>query len=94
MHTGPCPVGTYGTTAAPATAYGLKSSDECTDCPEKFYCPRKGMTTAESNDYVCKDGYLCAAGSETEEGSTICPIDSYCIAGTQYPCAEGTYSLV
>ena len=33
----PCDVGKYGPSA------GLTSSEECDDCPEKFYCPKTGM---------------------------------------------------
>ena len=84
----PCAIGTYGSKP------GLKSSDECTACPEKFYCPKKGMTESTKNSYPCKDGYICGAGSSVATGTAACPKDSYCTAGNTTPCLAGTYSLV
>ena len=70
------------------------SSDQCTPCTEKFYCPKKGMKAADVATYPCKDGFLCATGSITEEGSSICPFDNVCQAGTQTLCPAATYSLI
>ena len=69
-HSYPCPIGKYGLDVG-----GKSSVLDCVDCPEEFYCPRKGMTESEKNDYPCKDGYICNAGSSEEEGSELCPID-------------------
>ena len=52
------------------------------------------MTSTDVANYPCKDGYLCAEGSTTETGSTLCPFDHYCQAGTQTKCATATYSLI
>ncbi len=52
-HLYPCPVGRLGLTTA--TAYGLKTVGECTSCPEKKYCDRRGLSTATAD---CKNGYL------------------------------------
>ena len=52
------------------------------------------MTTATSTTFKCKAGYICAAGSSTEEGSTACGIDQYCVDGTPTTCSAGTYSLI
>ena len=52
------------------------------------------MSGTDHTSYPCKDGFLCDAGSQTEEGSQPCPIDSFCTAGAATTCPAGTYSLV
>ena len=51
------------------------------------------MVDTDYTKYICKDGYLCDKGSQTEEGSRPCPQDSYCKAGVKTTCPAGTYSL-
>lgn len=92
----PCPIGTYGPLTA--TAAGLTSSDGCEPCPATYFCPRKGMKLSEVTDaskkYKCKDGYICNEGSSSETGSTLCPVDHWCVEGVATPCALGSYSRV
>ena len=51
------------------------------------------MKLSDTNSYVCKNGYICDAGSDTEEGTALCPIDNYCVAGIPQTCPAGQYSL-
>ena len=99
----PCPVGTYGPTVTNGSP-GLISSEDCQPCPATRFCPRKGMKYSElydgtgnlltNDDYICKDGFVCDAGSSEEEGTSVCPEDSYCQAGEILKCPMGTYSLI
>lgn len=69
-------------------------------CPAKFYCPSQATVEADKNKYPCKDGYICAAGtggnpgSSSASGSDLCPIDKFCVAGTATTCPDATYSTV
>ncbi len=80
-----CPVGTYGATT------GLSSSGECAPCPATNYCEVTGLTAADLTSRVCADGYICPQGSTTMF-QTICPKHSYCIAGVETLCPDGTYT--
>lgn len=54
------------------------------------------MTTADATgtDYLCKAGYVCAAGSRTDTGSSECPIHHYCTEGAAaVACEAGTFTL-
>ncbi len=77
-----CFVGTYHKTSDGP----LADSAQCTACEAKFYCPKVGMTETDYPSYPCANGYLCAAGSESATGTSECPKDHYCIAGTQTIC--------
>jgi len=71
-----CPIGSFHDTSLTATTpYGLKSSSECSDCPETYYCPTVALTLNTASPPAtypfpsCKDGFLCPAGSATATGS-------------------------
>lgn len=55
---------------------------------------------ANKNNYPCKDGYICAAGtggnpgSSSQSGSDLCPIDKFCVAGVATNCPAAQYSTV
>lgn len=50
------------------------------------------MIDSAYTSFECQDGYLCNAGSASSTGSSECPRDNYCEAGTQIPCPDGYYS--
>lgn len=106
----PCPEGfyclagtaNYGVTPCPTGMWsggntGLKTSTECTQCTDKFHCPKVAMSNADPpTNYPCMDGYLCNVGSQTVTGSDTCPEDFYCTAGTQTQCSDtdATFSAI
>lgn len=51
------------------------------------------MKFSDTSAYKCKKGHICDAGSETEEGTSLCPIDNWCEDGIPNVCLAGTYSL-
>lgn len=80
------------TPGAASDAAGLTDTNECTNCPDTYYCPQVGMVDTAYTSFPCQDGYLCATGSSSSTGSSECPKDNYCVAGTQTACPTGYYS--
>ena len=62
----------------------LKSIDDCSPCPEKYYCPLVGMIDDEFKEFICSDGYACDEGATTITGNRQCSKDHYCIKGIAY----------
>ena len=81
----PCPIGTYN----PST--GKSSLSQCTDCDAGSYCNKPGLIAPSG---FCLDGYICTLKSTTAAGTSLCPKNSYCMAGVKYTCPDGTYSKV
>lgn len=52
------------------------------------------MIAGNGAAFKCGPGYLCNAGSESVRGNESCPIDNYCVDGTQTLCAAATLSTV
>ena len=66
---------------------GLKAKDECSICPEGFYCVGLGLTTPSG---LCQAGHFCPPGSiHPDEGD--CPKGHYCPEGCGAPllCPSG-----
>ncbi|KAF4141759.1 hypothetical protein GN958_ATG09004 [Phytophthora infestans] len=96
----PCPIGTY------ANATGLRSVEDCLQCPPGMYCDSTALTVPRG---LCDPGYFCTLGAYTSAPmnyeSTLfgvtnrhtgdqCPPGAYCPLGSSSPtlCPPGTYN--
>ncbi|NXC36317.1 AB24G protein, partial [Campylorhamphus procurvoides] len=94
----PCPPGTYSNLS------GLRSLQECLDCPpgctvcpSGHFCGSTGLTAPSG---PCSPGYYCLPGASSpsppgvgEKGGP-CPVSHFCPAGSSFPspCRAGTYN--
>ena len=86
----PCPRGTYG----PLPKRGRLS--HCIDCPGGEYCSELGQTASNGS---CSAGFYCSGRAlkpnpVNESYGGVCPVGSYCPAGTATPfkCPPGTFN--
>ena len=67
----PCPIGSYGHKT------GLKSPDECSECPDGFDCTSEGIS--DLTEHYCQAGYYCLKGVTPAK----CQMEGrYCPEGT------------
>ena len=75
-----CPTGSYGGISR------LKSADDCPLCWGGFYCDEEGslsgngITAENPLPKLCKEGYYCPTGSESETQED-CPSGAFCPQG-------------
>ena len=84
----PCDEGTFG----PTTVVGLRSQNECINCPKGKVC--KGDGKSEPDD--CPQGFYCECEPTDDPTECIprsCNPGYYCPSGSksQLPCPYGTY---
>ncbi|KAG2866757.1 hypothetical protein PC113_g2544 [Phytophthora cactorum] len=96
----PCPIGTY------ANATGLRTVDDCLQCPPGMYCDSTALTVPRG---LCDPGYYCTLGAYTSAPmnyeSTLfgvtnrhtgnqCPPGAYCPLGSSSAtlCPPGAYN--
>ena len=68
----------------------LERADQCSDCPEGFYCPTPGQY---NTTLKCDKGFYCPNGSSLAT-QVECPNGAYCPTGSPEPklCPHGTFS--
>ena len=105
-----CPVKTISPIACPPgtvndVTQGTASS-ACSKCPARYYCPYRGMTSADYSigipavtTFYCNPGYLCLTGSVSPTPNDLttgrkCAVGKYCVLGAlvEQDCAAGTYN--
>lgn len=67
-----------GTTQTACTVSNFQPSaysQACIPCREGHYCPIAGLSSLEN--YLCAAGYYCGNGLSTENGGTICPVQTF-----------------
>ena len=88
-----CDAGTYGDSTE------FKTSRQCISCDPGHYCPNRGMTKAEIQNYECSAGFYCKRGAKYQNpidgiSGDKCPKGRFCPQGADGPqnCDPGTFT--